>query len=76
MSNNELLDRALRAREEFLADKPHMQAYQDEIDALMDKVPQHQRLEVIHQLALEKMMDLGDALRQLKGILDAESRKQ
>ena len=71
-----VLREALAAREKFLAERPHLREYQEQIDAIMEKVPEHQRLEVIHQLALEKMFDLKDALGELKGAIDVGSEEK
>lgn len=65
MKERQLLSRALSARDKFLEDKPHLKAYQDEIDSILDKVPEKQRLEVIHMLAANKMVDLQKALGDL-----------
>jgi hypothetical protein len=75
MTQNIRLQQAIEAREKFLNEHPHLRSYQAEIDAIMDKVPEKQRLEVIHQLALEKMMNLKDAMGQLKGALDEAARR-
>lgn len=70
MTENKILRQAIVDLEEFLVDNPHMRAYQEEIETLMDKVPEHQRLEVIQQLMLEKMLNLRDSLGEIKGTLN------
>ena len=52
------LEKAIAARDKFLEEHPHLQEFQNEITELLDKVPEHQRLEVLHQLALERTMEM------------------
>lgn len=59
------LEEAIAARDKFLEDRPHLVAYQKEIDAILEKVPESQRAEVLHQLALGKMMDMHEAVLAL-----------
>lgn len=52
------LEDAIAARDKYLEEHPHLQVFQDEITAILDKVPAHQRLEVLHQLSLERMLEM------------------
>ena len=72
---NKNLEEALAAREKLLKEKPHLQAYQDELDTLLDKVPAGQRFEVLGQLMAEKLLNLQEQFGKLKEMLpDADTR--
>jgi len=59
------ISKAILARDKYLEDNPRLKAYQEEIDSILSKVPEEQRLEVLHMLALGKMMDLQNAMGDL-----------
>ena len=70
------LDRALAEREKFLKMNPHLRAYQEEIDSILDKTPIAQRQEVLHQLMLERMMVMHQLLGSLLKEVLSDAGKQ
>jgi hypothetical protein len=70
------LKEAIAARDKFLEEHPHLQKFQNEITDLLDKVPEHQRLEVLHQLVLERMMEMQRQTNLLLGELENAKTKR
>jgi hypothetical protein len=70
------LKEAIAARDKFLEEHPHLQEFQNEITDLLDKVPEHQRLEVLHQLVLERMMEMQRQTNLLLGELENAKTKR
>ena len=66
----DLLQAALAERDQFLKERPHMQAYQDEIDSLLDKSGNHQgRLAVLGTLMQGKLLEIQRELFHLNQII-------
>jgi hypothetical protein len=64
------LQAALAERERFLARHPHMQAYQDQIDKVLDKSGSHQgRLAVLGMLMQSKLLEMQAEFKKLNAIL-------
>ena len=69
-STEEILRAALAERDQFLEKRPHMQAYQDEIDTLLDKSGNHQgRLMVLGTLMQGKLLEIQRQLFQLNKLI-------
>lgn len=70
-SPNAALQAALAERARFLARHPHMQAYQDQIDKVLDKSGNHQgRLAVLGMLMQSKLLEMQAELKKLNAILE------
>ena len=65
---DEILERALKRREDFLKEHPEYQKYQDEIDRILDATLPEKRLEVMGLLLSTKLSELGSALTDLARI--------
>ena len=65
---DEILERALKRREDFLKEHPEYQEYQDEIDRILDATLPEKRLEVMGLLLSTKLSELGSALTDLARI--------
>jgi len=69
-STEEILQKALAERARFLKKRPHMKAYQNEIDNLLDKSGNHQgRLSVLGALMQGKLLDIQKELFTLNTII-------
>ena len=69
-STEEMLQVALAERARFLEARPHMQAYRDEIDSLLDKSGNHQaRLAVLGTLMQGKLLEIQKQLFHLNKII-------
>ena len=67
-----VLEIALAERAQLLQDRPHLQAYQKEIDSLLDKSGNHQgRLVVLGTLMQGKLLEIQRALFHLNKIIEA-----
>jgi hypothetical protein len=67
---NDTLQTALAEREQFLAHRPHLQAYQDQIDKILDKSGNHHgRLAVLGTLMQGKLLEMQIELKKLNAIL-------
>ena len=67
---NQKLQAALAEREQFLKRHPHMQAYQAQIDRVLDKSGNHQgRLAVLGTLMQGKLLEMQTQLNKLSDIL-------
>ncbi|MGO9312122.1 MAG: hypothetical protein ACLQBD_00815 [Syntrophobacteraceae bacterium] len=67
MSYNEILEEALKAREQFLKEHPHLQAFQDEIDRIMEKtVGFENRMSVLAFMIEAKLYELRDSISRLR----------
>lgn len=64
------LEEALKEREDFLKENPHMQEYQDEIDEVLDKcVSDQDRLICISMMLAGKMSEQVKQMNTLSKIL-------
>ena len=67
---NEALQAALAERDQFLARRPHLKAYQDQIDKVLDKSGNHEgRLAVLGTLMQGKLLEMQAELKKLNAIL-------
>ena len=67
MSSHELLEEALKAREKFLREQPHLQPFQDEIDRILDKtVGFENRMAVLAFMIEKKLYELKEAFADLR----------
>ena len=63
---NELLEQALREREKFLAEHPHLAEYQEEIDDILDKSGDHTgRIATLGTLMQGKLLEMQAELTKL-----------
>jgi hypothetical protein len=66
LSYQEILEEALRAREQFLKEHPHLQAFQDEIDRMLEKtVGFENRMSVLAFMIETKLYELKESIAQL-----------
>ena len=66
LSYQEILEEALRAREQFLKEQPHLQAFQDEIDRILEKtVGFENRMSVLAFMIEAKLYELKESIAQL-----------
>ena len=69
ISPEEILEQALKAREEFLKQHPHLQSFQDEIDRIMEKaVGFENRMSVLAFLMEKKLYELRDSVASLRSV--------
>ena len=69
-SATDALQAALAERAQFLQERPHLQAYQNEIDRLLDKSGNHQgRLAVLSTLMQGKLLEMQRNLYTLNKII-------
>lgn len=59
------LEKALKKREEFLRDNPKAQEYQKEIDNMLSRTRQQDRLQVLFMLMHEKQERLMESMSML-----------
>ncbi|MGD8702264.1 MAG: hypothetical protein PVG51_09085 [Desulfosarcina sp.] len=70
IANNEKLQMALSERERFLKHRPHMRAYQAQIDSILDKSgDQQSRLAVLGTLMQGKLLEMRKELHKLNQII-------
>ena len=70
MTSNDLLQKALKDREQFLKQNPRLQSYQAEIDRLLDNSGNNQgRMAVLATLMQGKLLELQKELCSLTEIL-------
>ena len=65
---NEQLEKAIKARDEFLKEHPHLIPAQQEIDELLDKCRDEDRLSVITMLMMKNMLELQKETNKLEGL--------
>jgi len=66
-SYHEILEAALRAREQFLKEHPHLQDFQNEIDRIMEKtVGFENRMSVLAFMIETKLYELRDSIALLR----------
>ncbi|MGO9687136.1 MAG: hypothetical protein ACLP2X_01120 [Syntrophobacteraceae bacterium] len=66
MSSQEMFEEALKAREQFLKEQPHLQSFQDEIDRILEKtVGFENRMSVLAFMNEAKLYELRDSLANL-----------
>lgn len=67
MYYHESLEEALRAREQFLKEHPHLQPFQDEIDRVLEKsVGFENRMSVLAFMIEAKLYELRDSMAGLQ----------
>ena len=70
LSSNERLRQAISARDRFLENHPHLQAYQVEIDRLLDGSGSSQgRMAVLGTMMQGKLLEMQKELNKLASIL-------
>ena len=70
INHNDILNKALAAREEFLRRHPQQRAYQAEIDRILDNSGGiHGRLAVLGILMEGKLLEMKDELLKLHSVL-------
>jgi len=62
---NEALELAKQNLEQFLNDHPHMRKNQEEIDAVLNKVPEEQRIAAIGIMTATSLLTLSKKLAEL-----------
>jgi hypothetical protein len=69
VSSKDTLAEALEARERLLREHPHLQAYQDEIDRVMQKIPSfNERMAVLGVMMEAKIYELRDSVVELRSL--------
>lgn len=63
------IDRLIKQRDDFLKENPHLQKYQDEINRILSKTPQDNKLEVLSIILSNKLLELQSGLIDLTKIL-------
>ena len=67
MSSNDALVEALKARDKFLKEQPHLQSFQDEIDRILEKtVGFENRMSVLAFMIETKLYELRDSIALLR----------
>ncbi len=56
---------AIKKRDKFLKDHPHMQEFQNEIDDILEKTPTHMKKDVVITLLISKLQELQQNLNLL-----------
>jgi len=70
LAENERLQAAIDARDRYLANHPHLAAYQAEIDRIMDNSGNREgRMAVLGTLIQGKMLEMKNELEKLMGLL-------
>ena len=65
-TSQEMLEEALKAREKFLKEQPHLQSFQDEIDRILEKtVGFENRMSVLAFMIQIKLYELRDSIAKL-----------
>ena len=59
------LQKAIAKRDQFLEDNPRLQAQQDQINDVLDRTPEKDRLNVLGILMSTKLLDLQEQLLKL-----------
>ena len=62
------LQKAIKERDDYLKKHPEMLGYQQEIDSILDKTPQHLRAEVLSQLMADRVAALQAAWQEINDI--------
>ena len=69
LSSKQILEEALEARAKLLREHPHLQAYQDEIDRILDKIPSfNERMAVLGVMMEAKIYELRDSVVELRSV--------
>ena len=67
MFHDRILEEALKARDEFLKEQPHLQAYQDEINRILEKtIGFENRMAVLAFLMEAKLYELRESIANLR----------
>ncbi len=71
-----LEERALKAREQFLKEHPHLQSFQDEIDRILAKTMGFEnRMAVLAFLIEKKLSELRDSIADIESSFDVQHNK-
>lgn len=71
VSSEQMLENALKARDQLLREHPHLQAYQDEIDRILEKVVGfNERMAVLGFLIEAKIYELKDSVLALRSAVN------
>ncbi len=66
-SSQEILEEALKARDQFLKEQPQLQPFQDEIDRVLEKtVGFENRMSVLTLMIQIKLYELSDSIAKLR----------
>jgi hypothetical protein len=69
VSCEQMLEDALKAREQLLREHPHLQVYQDEIDRILQKVVGfNDRMAVLGVMMEAKIYQLRDSMIELRSV--------
>ena len=69
-SSQEILEEALKARDQFLKEQPQLQPFQDEIDRVLEKtVGFENRMSVLTLMIQIKLYELSDSIAKLRSLL-------
>ncbi|GEM_PF-1338066 len=67
MSSQKTLEEALKAREQFLKEQPHLQSFQDEIDRILEKTVGFENRMVVLAFMIEtKLYEFRDSFAKLR----------
>ncbi|MGA3114131.1 MAG: hypothetical protein ABSF90_06810 [Syntrophobacteraceae bacterium] len=70
MSSPEILEEALKARDQFLKEQPHIQSFQDEIDRILEKTAGFEnRMSVISFMIETKLYELRDSIIKVRSAI-------
>ena len=64
------LKQAIKNRDRFLDENPHLKGYQRDIDAVLNKTPQEYRLDALMIMVAKNMQLLGKAITALQKQMD------
>lgn len=59
------LQKAIEARDKYLENKPHLKAFQEEIDRILSNCKEEDRLNIITLMMSTKLVEFEDALQKL-----------
>ena len=65
---NDILDEAIKERDEYLQKHPHLKPYQEEIDRILSKTPANFRFGVVSLMMVERLQQLGKKLHLFETI--------
>jgi hypothetical protein len=64
------LQKAIEARDKYLEERPHLKVFQEEIDDILSKCTEDDKLSVITLMMSAKLLEFQDALLKLKKELE------
>jgi len=72
---DQALEKAIKERDDYLKEHPEHQWFQDEIDQILSKTPNHMRLEVLKIMLMSSAFKLKDEITKLhKCLVDARKK--